>query len=91
MRENIIDFFKKGIFPFKGNVSKTKEEKGEEKAAEKSKEKIEKFINDGIIFIKEKSRDTNNDLFKTYFNFSTPSDLAKNCSKKKIKRKTVSL
>ena len=33
VRENIIDFFKKGIFPFKGNVFKIKEE-----IKEKSKE-----------------------------------------------------
>ena len=30
-----------------------------------------------IIFIKEKSRDINNDFFKTYFNFLAPIDLAK--------------
>ena len=57
MSENIINFFKKGIFLFKGDTFKTKEEKSEEK--------IEKPMNDGIIFIKEKSRDINNDLFKT--------------------------
>ena len=60
MREN-INFFKKGIFLFKGDTFKTKEEKSEEN----SEEKIEKSMNDGIIFIKEKSRDINNDLFKT--------------------------
>ena len=88
MRENIVDYFKKETFPFKGNVFKTKEEKSEEK----SEEKIEKSINDGITFIKEKSRDTNNNLFKTCFNFSAPIDLAKkNYLKQKIKRKTVSL
>ena len=30
VREDIIDFFKKGIFPFKGNVFKIKEEKSKE-------------------------------------------------------------
>ena len=65
-RENIVDYFKKGIFPFKGNVFKTKEEKSEEES-----------INDGIIFIKEKSRNINNDLFKKYFYISAPIDLAK--------------
>ena len=71
MRENIVDYFKKGIFPFKGNVLKTKEENSEEKSEEES-------INDGIIFIKEKSRNINNDLFKKYFYISAPIDLAKN-------------
>ena len=31
VRKDIIDFFKKGIFPFKGNVLKAKEEESEEK------------------------------------------------------------
>ena len=46
MRENIADYFKKGIFPFKGNVFKTKDEKSDEKSEEES-------INDGIMFIKK--------------------------------------
>ena len=70
-RENIVDYSKKGIFPFKGNVLKPKEENSEEKSEEES-------INDGIIFIKEKSRNINNDLFKKYFYISAPIDLAKN-------------
>ena len=31
VRKDIIDFFKKGVCPFKGNVFKTKEEESEEK------------------------------------------------------------
>ena len=77
--ENIVDFFKKGIFPFKGNVFKTKEEKSEMK--------IEKSINDGIIFIKEKSKDINNDLFNKYCNFSALIDLAKKLFETKDKKK----
>ena len=87
MRRDIIGFFEKGIFPYKGNVFKTKDEKSEEE----SEEKIEKSTNDGIIFIEEKSRDINNDLFKKNFNFSAPIVWAKNYLKQKIKRKTVSL
>ena len=34
-RENIVDYFKKGIFLFKGNAFKTIEEKSEEKSGEK--------------------------------------------------------
>ena len=72
-REDIIGFFEKGIFPFKGNVFKTKEE-----IKEKIKEeKIEKLIN-SISFIESKSKDINNNLFKKYFDFSTLNDLAKN-------------
>ena len=75
VREDIIDFFKKGIFLFKGNVFKSKEER--------FKEKIKKSINDGIIFIKEKSRDVNNDLLNKYFDFSAPIDLANKLYKTK--------
>ena len=69
-REDFISFFEKGIFPFKGNVFKTKEEKSEE-----IKEEIkEEFINGALTFIGKNSKDINNELFKTYFNFSTPID-----------------
>ena len=85
--ENIVDFFKKGIFPFKGNVFKTKEEKSEEK----SEMKIEKPINDGIIFIEEKSKDINNYLFNKYCNFSALIDLAKKLFETKDKKKNSEL
>ena len=52
-REDIIGFFEKGIFPFIGNVFKTKEEKSEEKSEEKPEEKIEKFINNAIALIEK--------------------------------------
>ena len=52
MRRNIIAFFEKGIFPFKGNVFKTKEE---EETKEKTKEeKIEEYFNNAISFIEKK-------------------------------------
>ena len=51
MRKDIIAFFEEGIFPFNGNVFKTKEE---EEIKEKTKEeKIEEFINDSIILIEK--------------------------------------
>ena len=67
-RKDIINFFEKGIFPFKGNVFKTKEGKSEE-----TKEEIkEEFINNALVFTEKKSKDINNDLFKTYSNFLRP-------------------
>ena len=87
MREDIIGFFEKGIFQFKGNVFKTKEER----SGEKSEEKIKKYINNTSVFTKEKSKDVNNDLFKTYFNFSEPIDLAKKLSETKDKMKNNDL
>ena len=74
VRENINDFFKKGIFPFKGNVFKTEEIKEEIK--EKSEE-LKEYINNTFNFIEGKSEVINNDLFAKYFNFSKPIDLAK--------------
>ena len=74
MRGNINDFFKKGIFPFKGNVFKTEEIKEEIK--EKSEE-LKEYINNTFNFIEGKSEVINNDLFAKYFNFSKPIDLAK--------------
>ena len=45
---------------------------------EESKEKkIKKYINNAFTFIEQKSENINNDLFKSYFNFSAPIDLAK--------------
>ena len=40
-RKDIIDFFEKGIFPYKGNVFKTKEEESKEESKE---ERVNKFI-----------------------------------------------
>ena len=84
MWEKILLFFlKKGIFPFKDNVFKTKEEKSEEKS--------KKYINNTFTFIKEKSRDVNNNLFKAYFNFAEPIDLAKKLFETKYKKKNNEL
>ena len=66
VRKNIIDFFEKGIFPFKGNVFKTKEEELKEKPEE---EKLKQYINSICTFIEGKSKDINNDLFEKFFNF----------------------
>ena len=52
MRENIADYFKKGIFPFKGNVFKTKEEKSEEIKEETEEE----FINNTLTFVEKNQK-----------------------------------
>ena len=61
-REDIIVFFENGIFPFKGNVFKTKEEESKE-------EKFKKYINNAFTFIEEKSENINNDLITKFFIF----------------------
>ena len=82
-REDIIGFFEKGIFPFKYNVFKTKEE---EEIKEKTKEgKTGEFVNNSISLIERESKDINNDLFKKYF--STPVALFKKLFEIKDARK----
>ena len=39
-RDNIINLFEKGTFPYKGNVFRTKEEESEEESEENKLEKI---------------------------------------------------
>ena len=51
-REDITGFYKKGIFPFKGNVFKTKEEKSEEI----KKETEEEFINNTLTFVEKNQK-----------------------------------
>ena len=60
-RKDIIDFFEEGIFPYRGNVFKTKEESEENKF----------FKN-----VEDESKGINYDLFKDYFDFATPINLA---------------
>ena len=54
VRKDIINFFEEGIFPYKGNVFKTKEE-------EESKEEIVKKF---IKYIENESKGINYDFFK---------------------------
>ena len=73
------------FFHLKGSVFKTKEE--EESKEESKEEKFKKHINNTFTFIEEKSRGINNDLFQTYFNFSTPIDLTKKLFKTKDRKR----
>ena len=81
-RDEIITFFGKGVFPYKGNVFKTKEKEESEK-----KPKENKFFK----CIENESESINFDLFKEYFNFIAPTALAKNYLKQKIKTKIMTL
>ena len=73
----------KGNFPFIGNVFKTKKEK----KTKTKEEKIEEFINNSILLIERESKDMSNDLFKKYFDFSTPVALTKKLFEIKDARK----
>ena len=73
-RENIVDLFKEGTFPNKSNLFETKEKKSEEESEEESeKERIQKIIE----CIENESKVIDSDLFKNYFDFLVPRDLAK--------------
>ena len=72
-RKDIINFFEKGIFPYKGNVFKTKEEESEESKEESKEERVKKIIK----YIENESKILNYDLFEKHFNFSVPSALVK--------------
>ena len=80
-KDNIIDLFKKGIFPYKDNAFKTTEEESEEESEKESQEKkLEKIKDDHKKFIKyieDESKGIIYDLFKNYFNFIVPSALPK--------------
>ena len=77
-REDIIRFFEKEVFPFKGNVFKTKEEKSEE---------LKDYINNTSTFIEAKSEGISNDLLTKYFDFSAPVELAKKLFETKDEKK----
>ena len=79
-RKDIIYFFEKGIFPYKGNVFKTKEEESKE-------ERVKKFIK----YIENESKIINYDLFKKHFNFAVPSALVKQLFEAKNRKKNNGL
>ena len=91
-RDDIIDLFEKGTFPYKGNVFKTKEEKSEEESEDESEEeseeerKVKKFIK----YIENKSKGIKYDLFKKHFNFVVPSALVIQLYEIKKKKKNDS-
>ena len=86
-RKDIIGFFQKGTFPYKGNVFKTKEQKLEEESEKEIKDDYKKFIE----YIENESKSINYDLFKDYLNFVVPSALAKKSYEIKNKNKNNKL
>ena len=72
-RDDIIDRFEKGTFPYKGSVFRTKEEESEENMLQKIKDNY----NELFKYIEDESKDIDYNLFEDYFSFSVPSVLAK--------------
>ena len=86
-RDDIIDLFEKGTFPYKSNVFKTKEEEeSRENKLEKIKDDYKKFIE----YIENKSKTIDYDVFKNYFDFSVNSALVKKLYETKHKKETMS-
>ena len=85
-RDEIINFFEKGIFPYKDNTFKTKEEeKSEKESEEESEEELEE--NNFFKYIENESKGINYDLFKDYFDFVAPTVLAKELFETKKNKK----
>ena len=88
MTDKIINFFKKGICPYKDSIFKTKKEESEEGSEDELKEeKVKTFIE----YIDSESKGINNDLFKKHFNFAVPSGLVKTLCEIKNKNKNDKL
>ena len=84
----LLIFLKKIIFPYKGNVFKTKEEQLEEELKEESKEeRVKNFIR----HIENESKIINYCLFKKHFNFAVPSALVKQLFEAKNRKKNNGL
>ena len=87
-RKDIIGFFEKGTFPYKGNVFKIKEEKSEEESEDESEEESEEErVQELIEYIENEPKGINYDLFKDYFKFVVPRALVKKLYEIKNKKK----
>ena len=86
-RDDIIDLFEKGTFPYKGNVFKTKEEESEENKLEKIKDDYKIFFK----YIEDESKSISYKLFEKYFYFSAATVLVKTLYETKDKKENNEL
>ena len=102
-KQDVIDAFKTGIFPYKESQIKEEskekseeesEKESEEESEEESKELEEKMKGDFkkfIEYIDKESKDKNHDLFKEHFDFVVHSALAKKLYETQDKKKNNNL
>ena len=90
-RDEIINLFEKGIFPYKGNLFKTKEKEESEESEEKKESEEKLYENKFFKDIENESEGINYDLFEKHFKFKLPSILAKILLETKNKRKNNDL
>ena len=89
-KDDIINLFEKGTFPYKGNVFRTKEEESEEESEENKLEKIKGDYKNFFKYIQDESKCISYELFKKYFYVPAPTVLVKKIMIQNIKRKTMS-
>ena len=77
-RDEIINLFEKGKFPYKGNLFKTKEK-------EQSDEELDE--NKFFQYMENESEDINYELFEKCFKYSAPTVLAKDLFRTKNNKK----
>ena len=77
-REEVINLFEKGIFPYKGNLFKTKE-----------KEELDEELDENKFFeyIEKESEDIYCELLENYFKYSAPTVLANELFRTKNNKK----
>ena len=80
-RKDIIKFFEEGIFQYRGNVFKTKEEQ----------EKTKTDMNEIITYIAKEEIDLNEGLFEKYFKIQRPSNMLTYLNKTNDKEKNNDL
>ena len=90
-RDEIIDIFRKGIFPYKGSAFRTKEEESEEESEENKLEKIKDDYKKFFKYIEDESMGIKYNLFKEYFDFEVPTALAKTLYETKDEKKNNDL
>ena len=81
-RQDVIDAFKTGIFPYKESQKK---EESEEESEKKIKDDFKRFIG----YIETESKDMSHNLFKEHFDFVVPSALENKLYETKDKRNTI--
>ena len=91
-RKDIVYFFEKGIFWYKANVFKTKNEESEEELEEESEEESKKErFKKSIKYVENEWKGVNYDLFRDYFNLVVPSALVKKLYETKNKKENYKL
>ena len=86
-RKDVIDFFEKGTFPYRGNVFKIKKE---EESEEEQKETITD-ANELNQWVNKQETEINTEFIKLHFRIQKPSDMLKYLYRTKDKKEKINL